>query len=234
MNKEHEQNDTAMPQDSTHEMAPPMALVSALADGQLDAAEADLALQALADDPQAREAWHAYHLIGDVLRSPELAAVGGPQSGEAFVQRLSLRLAREQVLGAPSLEPVAPGSGIPALTGILTVAGDGQAANDGWFRWPRVAGLASLAFAAAVGWWLVGSPAGAPQGAQGPAIATSPVANPVDANLVVTGSARGPIVRDARLDELLAAHRQGGAGALQGVTGFVQNAGFEAPAAPGR
>jgi sigma-E factor negative regulatory protein RseA len=39
------------------------------------------------------------------------------------------------------------------------------------------------------------------------------------------------MIRDPRLDELLAAHRQlGGASALQAPAGFLRNATFEAPA----
>ena len=49
-------------------------LVSALADGQLDAAGVAAAMDMLADDEQARERWHSYHLVGDVLGTADLSA----------------------------------------------------------------------------------------------------------------------------------------------------------------
>ena len=45
----------------------PRRWLSALADGQADAAEPACGLWR--DDAAARQTWHAYHLIGDVLRS---------------------------------------------------------------------------------------------------------------------------------------------------------------------
>ena len=43
-------------------------------------------------------------------------------------------------------------------------------------------------------------------------------------------SEQGTIVRDARMQELLAAHKQaGGASALQVPSGFLRNATFESP-----
>jgi sigma-E factor negative regulatory protein RseA len=49
-----------------------LASLSALADGQRDACDA--ALKAWAEAPQARAAWHAMHLSADVMRSDELAS----------------------------------------------------------------------------------------------------------------------------------------------------------------
>jgi sigma-E factor negative regulatory protein RseA len=47
---------------------------------------------------------------------------------------------------------------------------------------------------------------------------------------VIAGSERGAMIRDPRLDEFLAAHRQlGGASALQMPAGFLRNATFEGP-----
>ena len=47
--------------------------------------------------------WHAYHLIGDVLRSDDLASAPGRDA--AFLQRLSARLDDEPAVLAP--EPLA-------------------------------------------------------------------------------------------------------------------------------
>ena len=52
-------------------------MISALADGEADAAECGRGCAAWADADAgsvARRSWHAYHLIGDVLRSDDLAA----------------------------------------------------------------------------------------------------------------------------------------------------------------
>lgn len=50
--------------------------LSALLDGHAAPAELARACAAWRDDPQARAGWHAYALIGDVMRSDELAAAG--------------------------------------------------------------------------------------------------------------------------------------------------------------
>lgn len=178
-------------------------LVSALADGQLDAQAAQRGLLALAQDPQARERWHTYHLIGDVLRSPELAR---SQPSAHFMQRLSQRLKNEPLPGA-----------MPAG------AGRSQAANDARFSWKLAAALASVAMVAVAGWLALGS-GQAPMQAQ---LAGTSVPR---VGMVVTGTDRGPMLRDPQLDELLAAHRQlGGATALQAPAAGLHNATFEPP-----
>lgn len=177
--------------------------VSALADGQLDAQAAQRGLRALAHDPQARERWHAYHLIGDVLRSPELAH---HQPSTQFMQRLSQRLAQEPLPG------VAPAG-----------AGRHEAANEARFRWRLVAAVASVAMVAVAGWMAIGS-AQAPWGAL---LARAPAPG---VGMVLTGTETGPMLRDPQLDELLAAHRQlGGATALQAPAAGLHNATFERP-----
>ncbi|HSV78050.1 MAG TPA: sigma-E factor negative regulatory protein [Ramlibacter sp.] len=191
-------------------------MISALADGQLHGEAFARGVEAAAADPQAREAWLTYHLIGDVLRSADLAA-GAPAA--AFMDRLSARLAQEPAPARPQVAaPSAPGPRRAAV-------------NDGNFRWKMVAGFASLAAVAAVGWTLVSS-AGAPvtpQLAAAPASAPRPDA--AQAATVATGTERGVMIRDPRLDELMAAHRQfGGANALQMPAGFLRNATFEGPA----
>ena len=96
----------------------------------------------------------------------------------------------------------------------------GLASNDSSFRWKLVAGVASLAAVSAMAWnaSVFLAPSALPQLAQGAA------------PQIVLTSAQGPMVRDARLDELLAAHRQFGvASALQESSGFLRNAAFELP-----
>lgn len=191
---------------NTHE------LVSALADGQLAGDELSAGLSALASDPAGREAWRAYHLIGDVLRSPELAAA---TDSTLFMSRLSLRLAAEPLPQAP--QAAAPALTLAPATGTVAQGASPRPANDPVFRWKVAAGLASVAAVAAVGWQLLATaPAQAPQGPQLAGV-------PQNGGLVM--------IRNPQLDELLAAHQQlGGPGALQMPASFVRQATFEAPA----
>src|SRR6476646_4527924 len=114
--------------------------ISALADGQLEGEAFASAVEAVCADGEARATWHAYHLVGDVLRSRELAA-GTP--APAFLSRLSARLAQEQPDGLAQ----APAEAFPVDRPLAQ-----PAANDGAFRWKLVAGVASVAAVAAVGW----------------------------------------------------------------------------------
>jgi sigma-E factor negative regulatory protein RseA len=95
------------------------------------------------------------------------------------------------------------------------------AANDGNFRWKALAGVTSLTAIGALAWGLSGAPATPDSArlarAEGPA--------------VLANTQRGTMIRDARLDELLAAHRQmGGASVLPAPAGSLRNAAFEGPA----
>ena len=91
-----------------------------------------------------------------------------------------------------------------------------------------VAGLASFAAFAAVGWSVL-VPAGAPAPGGAPQLASA--GQPASAPAAVAGrSDAGVMLRDPKLDELLAAHRQfGAASALPMPAGFVRNAAFDGP-----
>lgn len=199
--------------------------ISALMDGCLTGADLDSTLAAL-ESEDGRERWATYHVISDVLRSPELAAWGGrPQ----FMERLRTGMARAAVSGDHALDWPAAAVGDVART----------AANDGVFRWKMVAGIASFAAVAAVGWGLWGQldtqGAGAAQLVQTKpaaagrtqmlAVATPPAAAPTEGD---ADSEVPSMLRDPRLDELLAAHRQAaGASALGDAAVFLRNATFE-------
>src|SRR4051812_30230061 len=73
--------------------------LSALSDGEADAPAIARACAAWRDDAGLRSAWHAWHLIGDVLRSDDLACRPGRDA--AFVAALRRRLAAEPVVLAP-------------------------------------------------------------------------------------------------------------------------------------
>jgi len=205
------------PTNSKNIMKPSMQtseLMSALADGQLGGEDFAAALHASRHDDSALACWDTYHLIGDALRS----AHGARGADPAFLSRLNQRLAQE---AAPA---AVPRPVQPLVQDLPAALPDhrGQAANDGEFRWKLVAGFASLAAVSAIAWNAAGllAPAAAPQLAQAP----------VSLQQVVVASPQGPVVRDARLEELLAAHKQlGGTSALQEPSGFLRNATFETP-----
>ena len=196
--------------------------VSALMDGQLSGAQAAMAVQSMAS-AEARECWHVYHLVGDVLRSTDLAACG---HDTAFVARLAARLQHET-----SAFEALPALAKPAMLDVAR-----PAANDGVFRWKLVAGVASLAAVMAVSWSVLGGASASSGGtAAGPQMALmSPpggvslvnAVQPADQpTAVVVNTAQGPVLRDARLEQLLADHRQyGGMSALQMPAGFLRDA----------
>lgn len=192
-------------------------LISALADGQLASEDFASVLAACEADEEALASWNNYHLIGDVLRSPGLAPQG---SDAAFVMRLRTRLVQE-----PALDVRAAVAGIDAgvSAGNPTLARIGrEASNDNSFRWKLVAGFASVAAVVAVAWSAGSgllSPSAAPQ-----------LARSDTSQQVLVMSEQGSVVRDARMQEMLAEHRQfGGTSALQMPSGFLRNATFETP-----
>jgi sigma-E factor negative regulatory protein RseA len=75
--------------------------LSALADGEREALPH--AAAQWREEAGARECWHLYHLIGDVLRSDDLASA--PARDAAFLANLRQRLAREPVPLAPAAAP---------------------------------------------------------------------------------------------------------------------------------
>lgn len=195
-------------------------LLSALADGELRGEELEKALDLCARG-QSQSTWELYHLAGDVLRSSDLAR----PVNSAFMSRL-----REQLASEPSLAKVQSAAEQPS---IVRVGGGDEASNASVFRWKMVAGFASLAAVAAVGWT---SLSGIQSGTQGPAsasqqLAVAPAAA-VSPAVIAVADADGQqvMLRDPRLDELLAAHKQfGSTSALQMPAGFLRNATFESP-----
>ncbi|MDO9359289.1 MAG: sigma-E factor negative regulatory protein [Polaromonas sp.] len=182
-------------------------LISALADGQLAGDDFAAALAMCETDSTALASWESYHLIGDVLRLPQLQAQA---VDNAFVERLRARLAQEQAVVAA----------VPMATPAPVPVRADKAANDSRFTWKLVAGFASLAAVVAVAW---NAGSGSLSPAAGPQLARTEAPQQV---LVMSG--QGPMVRDARMMELLAEHKQfGGTSALQMPSGFLRNATFE-------
>lgn len=201
--------------------------LSALADGHLRDDEFAEMIGKVCVDPELQATWRTYHLVGDVLRSGGHAACSDTSN---FLSRFQQRLAAEPVL--PALMPV------PAVAQPVPLRV--EAANEPVFRWKLVAGAASLAAAAAIGWNWVGVPdsraAGAQLALQQPAaavVATAeaprPSAPSFASTRVMIGNGNPQVMlRDPRLDQLLEAHQQAG-GASQMPSGFLRNATFDRP-----
>lgn len=228
-------------------------MISALMDGQLSGPALADALQN-AGSAEAREDWLIYHLVGDVLRCPDLAR---GVHDFAFAGQVSQRLQ------APAAAGLADGQ----VTQVASVAaGQRAAANDAVFRWKMAAGLASVVAVAAIGWVALGDLRPAPEGqlrlaqapaaqagggaqvvalagagASAPLLAASAQADaqvaaqsaqlaeqPAEQATEQLADGQPVMLRDPQLDEMLAAHRATtGAWALGGAAGFLRNATYE-------
>lgn len=192
--------------------------LSALADGQLAPEDMAQAL-AFADSGEGRQTWQLYQLVGDVLRSPELAH----HARHDVLSGVRAQLAREpRPAPAPPSQVAEAGPTVPD-----------RAANSAVFRWKLVAGLASVVAVAALAWTALpmggsGVDAGLQLAEGGAPLQSVPATTMV----ALQGEAGGPVMlRDPRLDELLAAQRQySSAAALQMPANFLRNANFSAPA----
>ena len=159
--------------------ADPRELLSRLADGDCDGRVTPAACAHWESDAGLRQTWHRYHLIGDVLRSDDLSQA--PARDADFLAELRRRLATEPAIVAPL--PAA------ARTGRLQ-------------RWATPAAVAA-GFVAVAGLVVV-------MRAQQATPAAGAV--PVLASAGAVAPAGGPavdaaMIRDARLDIYLQAHR---------------------------
>lgn len=172
--------------------------ISALADGEGLPADCARGLAAwAAGDAAARASWHSYHLIGDVLRSGELASP--PGHDQQFLAALQLRLAAEPV-------PAAVLSAEPAPVAAPVAALRARAPSRARWVWPvgLAAGVMALGTALVV-------QRGAGTGAateQRLAAAAPAAAGAADAVAVVApANAGADLLRDAQFDRYLRAHR---------------------------
>lgn len=195
--------------------------LSALVDGEVDASAAAALWHD--DGGVVCATWARYQVIGEALRGAPAQAADAER-----VSAIMQRVRRERAAATPAAVSVAV---VPARV---------DAANDAVFRWKMLAGFASLAAVVAVAWNMSGTggamDAAGPQLAQVPvqtapvaAAPAAPVVAPEVAPVMVAGE-QGPVLRDPRLEELMAAHRQaGGMSALQMPAGFLRNAAFDLP-----
>ena len=193
-------------------------LLSALVDGELRGPELEQAL-ACAESAEGCASWELYHLVGDVLRSPDLAH----HSQHDLLSGLRAQMAAQPLVplhgASAQLEQVA--QPLVASSGEWLARKD-PAANASVFRWKVAAGFATVAAVAALSWNLVGSPA-APMGAQLASVSAATSA------VVAVATESGEVLRDPRLDALLASHQQyANRPALQLPAEFLRNASLAA------
>ena len=209
--------------------------LSALLDGE----SSDDALRRLCaswrDDPEVRETWHAFSLIGDVMRSEDLARPASRD--ERFLADLRARLADEPVVLAPST-PRTPDGAFPEI-GAAPLVGL-RANRHSWWAPTAVA----AGFVAVVGTLVAVSQA--PQRAAVESVQLAAVTPPASAAQSPTAVvalrpqggasvaetvAAGELIRDHQLDQYLLAHKQfAGSSVLGAPSGFLRNAAVEVPA----
>jgi sigma-E factor negative regulatory protein RseA len=202
-------------------------LVSALADGQLSGEEFALAVAWVGAAQDAQLSWHAYHVVGDVLRCGE--SMAGDHDA-AFLRRLRLGLEHEALL---MQKVAASDSAVDCKMSGSDVGLDWAnrtATNDSRWHWKLLAGVASVAAVLILSWQFLtisDGQLGASQLVRAPELSGKSVAL-LQSPPVATTVESQVMLRDPQLDALLAAHRQfGGTSALQMPAGFLRNATFE-------
>lgn len=176
----------------------PWEALSSMVDGEAGPGDEARCLAHWRERADLRERWHEYQVIGDAMRSAEL--VGDAVRDAAFLRAFRARIEQQRVVvpitAARAARPAA------RWLGALAVA----------------AGVGAVALTLA----LFDPSGGVPRPETTLAAAPAPGASlprpeaepPV---LVVNGQ----LIRDARLDRYLAAHRQGAAGTLLQMPGAV-------------
>lgn len=207
--------------------------LSALVDGELDAGAVARACAQWRESDALRASWHAYQLIGDVLRSDDLAS--DPVRDAAFMVALSARLVEEPVVLAPRALVSTPVDAAVSLN-VANVANSAPFRRRAWLMPSTVA----AGFVLVAGALMVtrtpdmaaarspGVPlaSGVSDGAQ-MAIARAASASARDPQAMM---ANGALIRDARLDRYLAAHNQfAGTSALGVPSGFLRSATVSGP-----
>lgn len=199
--------------DGRGDVDPVREALSALVDGQADAAAAGEGVAQWRDGDDAKDTWHAYQLIGDVLRSEDLAA---GHRDRLFMQRLHARLMQEPTILAPAPDLPQPSP-------------DSGQADHLLHRWAVPLGLAA-GMALVLGTLLVlrQDPL-----ADAPALVADARPAPSLQRVELAAAASSPsapvLLRDPRLDRYLAAHKQfQSANAMGPSTGFIRSATYDA------
>ena len=206
--------------------------MSALVDGELAAEGVQRLCAAWRSEPSSREAWHAYSLIGDVMRSEDLASAAAHD--ERFLRDLRQRLSEEPVVLAPQPASAPRDASAPAATrrsgirswrapaavaaGLMVVVGAMVATQAPDQPTVDSASMAAVPAGRASG--LVPAP-------QLAGLTPQAEVTPATTELVFDGQ----VIRDPRLDRYLLAHKQfSGSSVLGAPSGFLRNAVAEVPA----
>ena len=221
--------------------------LSALVDGELGGQFADQACAHWRETAESRAAWHAYHLIGDVLRSDDLAC--HPSRDIGFLVSLRARLDQEPVVLAP--RPLQP---LPRSVDERMAEGSAFAVASPRRRHTWAASAAVAAGFLAVAGALTLTRPGAPPGSAPANLAVRAASRADDSTSLASTQtpmggpqavsiergqqavepqglvATGQVIRDARLDRYLAAHQQfAGSSALGVPSAYLRNAAVEVP-----
>ena len=170
--------------------------LSALMDAELAPDAVLRVCRGWSQDAETRATWHAYHLIGDVLRSEDLATP--PASDEAFMQALRARLVLEPVPLAPA--PLMPSHPVPAAQ----IAATGRSS-----RWWMAPAAVAAGFVAVAG-LLVVTRTFSPDASGGAVLAKRAPGAGGDGVVLTAGA----LVRNPGLDRYLEAHRSLANGAV--------------------
>lgn len=202
----------------------PREQLSALVDGEAESSAFEDACDRWRLESHLRDDWHVYQLIGDVMRSDELATSGaGP---DRFMRGFSARLEAEPVVLAPMASAAAAGR--PARgqrlrlrawrTSFAVAAGVFAVGGLAWMLNPALLpGGAGASLASAGGGTSV---------AGGSTLAARPAGD--------TPAGNGFVIRNQQLDNFLAAHHQMAGGGLLGAVGELQPASATTPLNPSR
>ena len=199
--------------------------LSAMADGEADSDANERVLSVWQDQAAVRETWSRYHLIGDVLRSEDLAA--DPQREASILASVRATLALEPVVLAPAarvlgrrVSDVRPGVRWSVGGTLAVAAGFAAVAVVTMFvQLPPSPGMASGSVA------LVKA-----NTRRVTTLASSASSGAVSEREPQAVVANGALIRSARLDQYLAAHKQfGAAPAIAGTAGFVRSSVAEVP-----
>ena len=188
-------------------------MLSAMVDGELSAAEADQACARWRGDALVRRKWHDYQLIGDVLRSEDLARSAAHDCG--LVGKLRAQLANEPVVLAPENAERHHARSDRRSRDPREL----RASHPGWAWGAVAAGVLAVSTT-----WIMTQESSdrvfntlADRGPNPPVAVAASAAGAQGTDPIVPVAANNSSVPDSKLDPYLAAHRQFSSGTFAGT-----------------